>query len=51
MKDIDLVELVIELHNIARQVEHECGHSDLSQRIRKCADDLHVVNVERKRNE
>jgi hypothetical protein len=37
---MNLEELVIELHNIARAVEQSIGQGQLSEDIRKCADRL-----------
>jgi hypothetical protein len=45
MRNDKLSELVIELHNIAGQVERECGKIDVSEKLRRCADDLHVISV------
>ncbi len=40
---MDLQERVIQLHDIARQIEQEIGKGRLSERIRKNADDLHSL--------
>jgi hypothetical protein len=45
MKKIEFVDMVIKLHDIARAVETEFGHSNLSSDIRNCADRLHVLTV------
>ncbi len=45
MKKIEFVDMVIELHNIARAVETEFGHSNLTSDLRNCADRLHVLAV------
>lgn len=45
MRNMLLAELVMELHNIAAQVEKECGKIELSKNLRRCADDLHVISV------
>jgi hypothetical protein len=42
---LELVDAVIKLHDIARLVETEIGHSNLSQDLRNCADRLHVLAV------
>ena len=39
----DLSQTVIQLHEIARQIEKEIGTGQLSEDIRKCADRLHVL--------
>jgi hypothetical protein len=36
-------ELVIQLHNIARQIEETVGQGQLSEDIRDCADRLHTL--------
>ena len=45
MKNAKLSELVIELHHIASQIEKECGKIEVSNNLRRCADDLHVISV------
>ena len=39
----DLDQAVMQLHEIARQVEREIGTGQLSEDIRKCADRLNVL--------
>ncbi len=39
----DLTIAVMELHNIARQIEQEIGSGQLSEDVRKCADRLHEL--------
>lgn len=39
----DLAQAVIDLHNIARQLEATIGSGQLSDDIRKCADRLHEL--------
>ena len=39
-----LVQAVIDLHDIARLVEQQLGKGALSEDLRKCADRLHVLN-------
>jgi hypothetical protein len=36
-------EIVIQLHNIARQIETTVGQGQLSEDIRNCADRLHTL--------
>ena len=36
-------DMIIKLHDVARQVEKELGTGDLSKNIRKCADQLNVL--------
>ena len=45
MNKLEFVDAVIELHNIARRVEEEFGHSNLTSDLRNCADRLHVLAV------
>lgn len=35
----------MEIHDIARQVEKELGHGEISKKLRECADNLHIVDV------
>lgn len=37
------LDAVIELHNIARLIEHEIGSGQLSEDIRNAADRLHML--------
>jgi hypothetical protein len=46
----DNSELVIELHNIARQVEATVGKGQLSEDIRNCADRLHTLTKQQRQN-
>jgi hypothetical protein len=46
MRNIKLVDAVIQLHNIAHLVESEIGNGALSQRIRNMADQLHVYSIQ-----
>ena len=45
MRNIALVDAVIALHDIARTVEREIGHGQLSDDIRGCADRLHEFSL------
>jgi hypothetical protein len=49
MRNLDLVDAVIKLHNIARLVEAEIGTGMLSEDIRNVADRLHALSVEQNR--
>ena len=49
MRNLELVDAVIKLHDIARLVETELGQGNLSEDIRGVADRLHVVSVEQSR--
>jgi hypothetical protein len=49
MRNLDLVDAVIKLHDIARLVEAEVGEGNLSDDIRNVADRLHIVSVEQSR--
>jgi hypothetical protein len=46
---MELVEAVITLHDIARLVEAEIGHGNLSDDIRGVADRLHALSVDQNR--
>ena len=45
MRNIKLVDLVIALHEIAREVLEETGDSVLSADIRNCADRVHELSI------
>jgi hypothetical protein len=45
MRNLELVDAVIALHEIARTVEREIGHGQLSDDIRSCADRLHELSI------
>ena len=45
MRNIELVDAVIALHDIARTVEKEVGRGQLSDDIRNCADRLHELSL------
>ena len=45
MRNLDLVDAVIALHEIARTVEQEIGCGQLSTDIRSCADRLHELSL------
>jgi len=49
MRNIDLVDAVIKLHDIARLVEVEIGKGNLSDDLRNIADRLHALSVEQNR--
>lgn len=46
MRNLKLVDAVVQLHDIARLVEAEVGEGELSQSIRKAADQLHVYSID-----
>jgi hypothetical protein len=50
MRNLELVDAVIALHDIARTVEQEIGRGQLSDDIRKCADRLHDLSLSDSRN-
>jgi hypothetical protein len=50
MRNLELIDAVIALHDIARTVEREVGHGQLSDDIRKCADRLHELSLVDSRN-
>lgn len=45
MINLDLVDAVIKLHDIARLIEENIGTGQLSEDVRKCADRLHELSV------
>jgi hypothetical protein len=50
MRNLELVDAVIALHEVARTVEREVGRGQLSDDIRKCADRLHELSISDSRN-
>jgi hypothetical protein len=46
MRNLKLVDAVIQLHDIARLVEEEIGHGVLSESIRYDADRLHQYSIQ-----
>jgi hypothetical protein len=46
MRNLKLVDAVIQLHDIARLVEEEVGEGELSLSIRKSADRLHLYSID-----
>jgi hypothetical protein len=50
MRNLELVDAVIALHEIARTVEREVGRGQLSDDIRSCADRLHELSIIDSRN-
>jgi hypothetical protein len=50
MRNLELVDAVIALHDIARTVEQEIGRGQLSDDIRACADRLHELSIVDSRN-
>lgn len=46
MRNLKLVDAVIQLHDIARLVEAEVGEGELSQSIRNSADQLHIYSIQ-----
>jgi hypothetical protein len=49
-RNLDLVDAVIKMHDIARLVEKEVGEGNLSHDIRNCADRLHLLSIEEGRS-
>ncbi len=45
MRNLELVDAVVALHEIARTVETEVGIGQLSEDIRSCADRLHELSI------
>ena len=50
MRNLDLVDAVIALHEIARTVEREIGVGQLHDDIRNCADRLHELSITDSKN-
>lgn len=46
MRNLKLVDAVIQLHDIARLVEEEIGEGNLSHSIRASADRLHEYSIQ-----
>ena len=49
MRNLELIDAVIALHEIACVVEAEIGHTALTADIRSCADRLHEVSIDQNR--
>lgn len=49
MRNLDLVDAIITLHDIARLVEQEIGRGALSDDIRGVADRLHILSIDQSR--
>lgn len=45
MRNLELVDAVIALHEIARTIEREIGRGQLSDDVRSCADRLHEFSL------
>lgn len=45
MRNMNLVDAVIALHEIARTIEEEIGVGELSKMIRQCADRAHEYSL------
>jgi hypothetical protein len=45
VRNLDLVEAVITLHNVARLIEEAIGKGQLSDDVRNCADRLHNISL------
>jgi hypothetical protein len=50
MRNLELVDAVVALHEIARTVEREIGTGSLSEDIRNCADRLHELSLSDNKN-
>lgn len=50
MRNLDLVDAVVALHDIARLVSEEIGQGQLYDDIRNCADRLHELSLVDSRN-
>jgi hypothetical protein len=45
LRNLDLVDAVITLHNVARLIEEAIGTGQLSDDVKKCADRLHDLSL------
>lgn len=50
MRNLELVDAVITLHEIARLVELEVGKCNLSDDLRNCATRLHLLSIQDGKN-
>jgi len=50
MRNLDLIDAVIALHEISQTVEAEVGLGQLSNDIRLCADRLHLLSIKDSKN-
>ena len=50
MRNLELVDAVIALHDIARTIEREIGRGQLSDDVRSCADRLHKFSLSDSKN-
>jgi hypothetical protein len=50
VRNLALIDAVIQLHDIARLVGEEIGRGQLSDDIRSCADRLHELSIVDSRN-
>jgi hypothetical protein len=46
MRNLKLIDAVIQLHDIARTVAEEIGVGQLHDDIRNCADRLHLLSIQ-----
>ena len=46
MRNFKLIDAVVQLHEIARIVFQETDNKELHDRIRNCADDLHILSID-----
>lgn len=50
MRNLELIDAVVALHEIARLVDAETGNTTLSNTIRDCANTLHNLSIEDRKN-
>jgi hypothetical protein len=50
MRNLQLIDAVVALHEIARLISEEVGHGQLSDDVRKSADQLHQLSIADSRN-
>lgn len=50
MRNLELIDAVVALHEIARTIEHEIGEGQLSSDVRSCANRLHTLSIADNKN-
>ena len=50
MRNLELIDAVVALHEIAKLVDTETGNTTLSSTIRDCANTLHNLSIEDRKN-
>jgi hypothetical protein len=50
LRDLKIIDAVIQLHQVAKIIEDAIGVGDLSERVRECADKLHDLSLRDSKN-